>query len=78
MNILREFDLWFKPELRFAICADDVNVHAGFFPRKEKEPISSFSMDGRRQRTSQSLMTAKSIQAYFARTSCPCRVYFLA
>ena len=47
--ILRQFDLWLKPEFRFAICVMHVHVEPGFLARKEKEPESVFAKDRRAQ-----------------------------
>jgi hypothetical protein len=41
MVIAREFHIGFKPELRLAVRADNVNVHPRLFPREEVEPVAS-------------------------------------
>lgn len=43
---LGEFDLGFDPEFRFAVPAVDVNVHARFFAREEKETEPAFTEYG--------------------------------
>ena len=40
--VSRQAHLRFKPELRFAAGTMYMDVHPGFFQRKEKEPISPF------------------------------------
>lgn len=45
--ILREFDVRFKPKLRFPIGPMDVHMHPSFFARKEVKPESSAPEDGR-------------------------------
>jgi len=47
--ILRQFEIWLKPELGFAIGAVRVNMHARFFTRKEEEPEASLAKNGRTQ-----------------------------
>tara|TARA_B100001113_G_scaffold328479_1_gene302712 strand:+ start:720 stop:908 length:189 start_codon:yes stop_codon:yes gene_type:complete len=48
--ILRQFDFRLKPELGFALCGSDVNMHTVFFKRKEEESIAAFTEDCRTHR----------------------------
>jgi len=42
-NILRHFDAWLNPELRLAVCAMHMDVHALLFAGKEVEAIPAFA-----------------------------------
>lgn len=44
--ILRQFDRWLKPELRFAVGVVHVDVEAGFFAGEEEETKAAFAEDG--------------------------------
>ena len=45
--ILRQFDSRLKPELRFAVRAVHVDVHARLLAGKEEKPEAVFAEDGR-------------------------------
>ena len=47
--ILRQFNRWLKPELRFPICVMHVHMEPGFLAREEKETETVFAKDSRAQ-----------------------------
>ena len=57
--ILRKFNLWLQPELRFTFRADNVNMFPRLLSREEKEPKSLFSVNSGSHRDFRTCITTK-------------------